>query len=358
MKFSRLLIVLLTIAACAACGSSRSAKDFSHDEMNSVYYWKTVFAPDSVDYQILKDHEVGRVYLRMFDVDVNDGADRDVYKTAPVGTLKIPDEAYSEYRKILSETAFVPVVYITLDALEISKDNEGQLAQNIVERVKNMCSFNDIPNVEGLQLDCDWTESTEPSFFALCDSVRYYLNYSGLDWNLSSTIRLHQLARQAPPVDYGVLMVYNTGNFNDPDEENSIITRENVEPYLRYLKEYPLHLDVAYPTYSWQLLFRNRRFIGLLNGLDLQDTAMFARRSPNQYVVLKNFTYNNKTIFEGDIIKLETSDYNKIIEIKELIETRLKGRPHSNILYHLDSRNFSKYSDDELSNIFAVDKAN
>ena len=50
--------------------------------------------------------------------------------------------------------------------------------------------------------------------------------------------------------------------------------------------------------------------------------------------------------------------YDEIIEIKKLIETRLKGRPHSNILYHLDSRNLSKYSNDELNNIFAIDKAN
>lgn len=231
------------------------------------------------------------------------------------------------------------------------KGHEGVLASNIVKRIRNMCEYSELPNVRELQLDCDWTVSTESSFFSLCDSVRHNITDLNLPWRLSSTIRLHQLSRKAPPVDGGVLMVYNTGNFNDPDTDNSIIDPSDVKPYLKHLAGYPLHLDVAYPTYSWQLLFHRRQFVGLINGINLSDTAKFDRTGQNQYTAKRDIPYNNRIIRTGDIIRQELSSFSNIEEVKKLIEERLAGRPHSNILYHLDSNNLSKYSDDEIAQI-------
>lgn len=174
-----------------------------------------------------------------------------------------------------------------------------------------------------------------------------------MPWRLSSTIRLHQLSGDAPPVDNGVLMVYNTGNFNDPDAHNSIIDRKDVEPYLKNLPHYPIHLDVAYPTYSWQLLFRKRQFIGLLNGLNLSDTTHFVHKGDNRYVARRNMPYNDRIIFAGDIVRQETSEYSDIYEVKSLIDNLLSVRTHSNILYHLDSDNLSKYSENEIDSILS-----
>ena len=352
-------IVFLTITGCNKIELKKSKTSlFTHSEVNSVYYWKTVLDPDSADYGLIEDLDIGRIYLRMFDVDIDTDLNSKEDRTIPVGTLRIPYNTYHNYQDKMRTISFVPVVYITLDALKDSKDKEETLARNIVERVKNMCSYNKIPNVKGLQLDCDWTSSTEVSFFKLCDEVRFYIQNENLPWDLSSTIRLHQLLMEEPPVDYGVLMVYNTGNFNDPDEKNSIISEENVDPYLKYLKSYPLHLDVAYPTYSWQLLFRSRQFIALLNGLDLKDTIIFSRKSENQYVALKDIPFKDKTIFKGDVIRQEDSNYDEIAGIKNKIDNILKNKTHSNILYHFDVENLNKYSYAQLKNIFKTNQNN
>lgn len=341
------LVLLLTTIMLCAC-SSRNEGTFSHDEKNSVYYWRTIFAPDSADFAFIHRHNIGRIYLRMFDVIMDDN------QAIPNATLKIPDESYAILRDSFKTVEFVPVVYITLEALKSEQEQEI-LAEAIVTRVKNMCSYNELPNVTGLQLDCDWTASTEQAFFALCNSTRRKIEEHGLKWNISSTIRLHQLNSNVPPVDYGVLMVYNTGNFNDPGVTNSILNVKDVKPYLSNLDKYSLHLDVAYPTYSWQLLFHKRKFVGFLNDVNVFDTAKFKYEDTSHiYQALDDLLYKKIIIRKGDVIRTETSNYNEISVVQSLIEEKFDNRPHSNILYHFDLHNFSKYSDDEINNILSV----
>ncbi len=351
----RLPIKTLTILLAIASSCTPSGKLTQADGKgeNSVYYWKTIFCLDSANRSFIERHHIKRVYLRMFDVskdeyalEVSDGA-------IPNASVRINESDYYLLKDSLNGMEFIPVVYIELDALKAMSGHENTLASNIVTRVRNMCQYNGLPNVRELQMDCDWTASTEESFFKLCDSVKQNIDSLRLSWHLSSTIRLHQLSRKIPPVDKGVLMVYNTGTFSNPDAANSILDARDVKPYLKHLPAYPLHLDVAYPTYSWQLLFRKRQFIGLLNGMKLSDSTLFTRKSANVYVARRDIPHNNRLIRTGDTVREETSDYEEIAKVKDLIEKSLRGRHHLNILYHLDSKNLSNYTPDEIDNILS-----
>lgn len=346
-------IALFTIIATSCTGRCTSPQPV-HEEMNAVYYWKTVFQLDSADIAFMGSHDIGRVYLRMFDVTEDPYAVTVSDRAVPNATVRMDYGHYELELDSLSHVEFVPTVYITLDALKAMNGQEGVLASNIVTRVRNMCQYHNVPNVAELQLDCDWTASTESSFFALCDSVKHDIADLQLPWRLSSTIRLHQLSRKIPPVDNGVLMVYNTGNFSDPDAANSIIDAADVEPYLRHLPSYPLHLDVAYPTYSWQLLFRKRQFVGLMSGMNLTDTAQFARKGENVYIARRDIPYNDRIIREGDCIREEVSAFPDVARVKALIERHLPAGSHSNILYHLDSKNLSRYTPDEIDDILSA----
>lgn len=348
------LIPFMAILSIIAASCSGTQPQQVHRELNSVYYWKTVFHLDSADIAFIKKHDIGRIYLRMFDVSEDTYAHAIAEKTVPNASVRIDYLDNWIIEDSLSDKEFVPVVYVTLNALKAMKGHEGVLARNIVTRVRNMCEYNSIPNVNELQLDCDWTKSTEKSYFALCDSVKLGIADLQLPWRLSSTIRLHQLSGNVPPVDNGVLMVYNTGSFNDPDAANSIIAEKDVEPYLRHLSSYQLHLDVAYPAYSWQLLFRKRQFLGLLNGLNLTDTTQFTARGGNVYIARRDIPCNNRLILKGDMVRQETSEFEDISNVKRMIDTKLSNRDHSNILYHLEAKNLSKYSDNEINDIFSV----
>ncbi len=354
-------LMLLMLCACsntraqeAADGSTDSLSAApAHSEKRAVYYWKTTLRIDSAERAFLRRHDVGRIYLRLFDVVPYPEGRRLEEKTVPNASLQVDGENYRLLSDSLNTLDVVPVVYITLDALKTMSGHEDVLASNIVTRVANMCSYNALTNVSELQLDCDWTVSTEQSFFDLCSAVRKEIAEQKRGWQLSSTIRLHQLARKAPPVDRGVLMVYNTGNFSDPDAANSIIDPADVEPYVKRLSTYPLHLDVAYPTYSWQLLFHDRKFAGLLSGLNLTDSTRFEPIGKSTYKALRDIPYKDRMICRGDMVREETSRYADVARVRDMIESRISNHPHSTILYHLDTNNLSKYSPDEIDDLLA-----
>ncbi len=355
---------ILTMASAAlllvtSCKGEVATPTFAHEECNGVYYWKTTIDLNDTLYDFLRQHEVRHVYLRVFDVVKNDGATPGEENLIPNASLQFNlDENYCDRRQwndsLPTGTMFTPTVFITVDALKTMTGHVSDWADKIVTRALNMCSYNRVPNIEGLQLDCDWTTSTENLYFALCDTIGQILKEKIPTAHLSSTIRLHQLAKAAPPVDYGVLMVYNTGSFNDPDTRNSIIDRATVEPYLKYLDKYPLHLDVAYPTYSWHLLFRQRRFLGLMREVNLSDTTLFSETRPDIFSVKRATVIGRTRLEDGDIIRRECSRFKDVSEVKTLIENRLKGKPHSNILYHLDYNNLSKFAKNEIDSLYSV----
>lgn len=358
MKHFCISLILLYSLLCTACAPRAVEPETPFIPQNAVYYWKTTFNLSGGEMKFLRKHDIKKIYLRMFDVTENP-VPINVYEgTVPNASVTIAQD-YIRGKLLLyyPDIEIIPVVYITLDALKAMRNIEYILADNLVERVRRMCSFHEFPNVKELQIDCDWTLSTEESFFRLCESINNAIYERNLGWALSSTIRLHQLRRPVPPVTRGVLMIYNTGSFNNPDAENSIISKDDVEPYMAFLPRYSLPLDMAYPTYSWQLLFRERRFIGLLRDVCVSDTSAFSAGRGNTHIAKHDIISGNIIIRKGDMVRTEASGISNITEVKQLIDNALGTRAHNNILYHLDSNNLSKYSDDEIKYLYSAPAA-
>ena len=89
------------------------------------------------------------------------------------------------------------------------------------------------------------------------------------------------------------------------------------------------HLDFAYPTYEWTLWFNDGKFKGIVSA---GDTAAI----------------------KGDL-RHEKSDFREIMETKRILKRELRDidYPSSTIIYHLDSTNLSKYSNDEITKIYS-----
>ena len=91
-----------------------------------------------------------------------------------------------------------------------------------------------------------------------------------------------------------------------------------------------------------------------MDDANLEDTSAFARRRDNVYVALRDIPYHNIIIRAGDMVRIETSAFADIARVKDMIEQRLSERPHSNILYHLDFENLSKYTPNEINKILST----
>lgn len=347
-----LLSILLVVASCTCRNTGKETvaqteSSIQADTSNAIYYWKTRFHIGDAERAFMQKNGVRRIYLRFFDVDYDATAAAGPERVIPVATT-IFDSPVPQGIEI------VPTVFITTRALRMSKnepDGLKGLAGKITERVKNMAAFNETGPVREMQLDCDWTESLKGDFDALCRETKEALKQDGTI--LSATIRLHQLRQAPPPVDRGVLMLYNTGALRASGERNSILSVEDVRSYLGGGEcRYVLDLDFAYPAFGWGVWFRNAEYKGLLHRTDYSDATRYSPKGNGQYLVKQSHILEGHELLPGDVIRLENSSCEAIAGVKALIKTAFPAHAHRNILYHLDTSNLEKYSDDEIKSMY------
>lgn len=233
-----ILLGLLMIS----CGKQRY-QDESLEQSNGVYYWRTDLHLDSTERAFLKQHHINKVYCRYFDVVMSD----DGTEPKPNATIAFTDT-------LPDGIDLIPTVYITEDCMH---KPHKDLAEKLVKRIMQMNETNHIGNVHEIQIDCDYTSKSRATYYQFLEQVRHHL--SPTSYHLSTTIRLHQLSMPVPPVDYGVLMVYNTGDPRKWQERNPILDYRDVYPYLNKLAQYQLPLAAAYPVYQWIRNIQNVR---------------------------------------------------------------------------------------------------
>lgn len=320
-------------------------QEYHGEDVRGIYYWKTTFNLSDWDQEFLREHEIKRIYMRLFDVvyDFDYDGDR---KPVPQATIRFNDP-------LPEGVEIVPVVYITLRAMErVCPDSDfstDEFAYLLYKRIKAMAVGNGFSDFREVQLDCDWTVSTKDNFFSLCVALGELFREDGV--LLSSTIRLHQLRFEPPPVDKGVLMLYNTGAFYKPDTKNSILDKADVEPYFSQPVEYDLPLSLAFPVFSWSLQFdKDGYFIRILHYDDFGSQF----RHVGGYTYTYTFEDNEHCydyIGEGDRIRHEAPDYSEIQLVKELVTSRICSPLCGNVIYHLDSLELSRFTKEEIDSI-------
>ena len=274
------------------CGKQKS-QDESLEQCNSVYYWRTDLRLDSTERAFLSQYNINKVYCRYFDVVMND----DATEPSPNATISFSDT-------LPAGIELIPTIYITEDCMH---KPHKDLAKKIVDRILQMNETNDISNVREIQIDCDYTSKSRQTYYKFLEEVRNQL--SSKKYQLSTTIRLHQLSMPAPPADYGVLMVYNTGNPLKWQERNPILDYRDVYPYLSRLDDYPLPLATAYPVYQW---IRNIQNVRVEHTVEAEE----------------------------------------ILKVKHAMEKERPGLSRSIITYHLETDNINRYKPETYEEIY------
>jgi hypothetical protein len=220
------------------------------------------------------------------------------------GTEPSPNATISFSDTLPAGIELIPTIYITEDCMH---KPHKDLAKKIVDRILQMNETNDISNVREIQIDCDYTSKSRQTYYKFLEEVRNQL--SSKKYQLSTTIRLHQLSMPAPPADYGVLMVYNTGNPLKWQERNPILDYRDVYPYLSRLDDYPLPLATAYPVYQW---IRNIQNVRVEHTVEAEE----------------------------------------ILKVKHAMEKERPGLSRSIITYHLETDNINRYKPETYEEIY------
>ena len=304
MKIRPLLIMTLLLALTAC---EKQSSRIILESGNAVYYWRTDLRLDSAERDFLAQYHINKVYCRYFDVVMNDAGE-----PKPNATISFSDT-------LPDSIEIIPTVYITEDCMH--EKHEG-LAERIVKRIRQMNETNDVKNVSEIQIDCDYTSKSRKRYYAFLEEVRRLWSASipsqssqssesrsASEARLSTTIRLHQLAMEAPPVDYGALMIYNTGDPRKWEERNPILDFRDVEPYLRRLDGYPLPLAAAYPVFQW--------------------------------------TYTIQGVRVDRTVEAEV-----ILQVKKAMESERADLSNLIITYHLDKDNIERYKPETYEEIY------
>lgn len=259
-------------------------------EGNAVYFWRTDLRLDSTEQSFLQRYHINKVYCRYFDVVIDEEGTDPKPNATIVFSSTLPDSI-----------ELIPTVYITENCMH--QKHQG-LAEKIVKRIRQMNETNDIKHVSEIQIDCDYTSKSRKNYYEFLDEVK-----EAWGQTLSTTIRLHQLPMEAPPVDYGVLMIYNTGDPRKWEERNPILDIRDVQPYLKQLDSYSLPLAAAYPVYQWVRTIRN--------------------------------------------IRIEhTVEAKEILRVKEAVEKKRSNLKNVIITYHLDKDNINRYKPETYEEIY------
>lgn len=265
----------------------------SLDLCNAVYFWRTDLRFDSTEKAFLAQHNIKKVYCRYFDVVMDDEAN----DPRPNATIAFSD-------MLPSDVELIPTIYITENCMH---QWHQDLARKVVQRIRQMNETNHIYNVCEIQIDCDYTSKSRATYYQFLKAIKSQL--ATTHYTLSTTIRLHQLAMPAPPVDYGVLMVYNTGDPRKWQARNPILDYRDVYPYLSNLSQYQLPLATAYPVYQW---IRN-----------IQNVRVEHRVGADE-----------------------------IIKVKTALEKERPSLSRTIITYHLDTDNINRYKTETYEEIY------
>lgn len=351
----QLVFVFILFVAVISCRQNSvadkqrvAAEAREMNSANGIYHWKTTFSLNDYEKDFLKKNAISRIYIRFFDVALQNESYEDTLSIIPIATTlfkgQVPDGI-----------EVVPTVYITYEALahlqKESYEARKSYTDRILTRIKSMASYHEIRNIKEVQFDCDWTSNTAGTYCQMCMHAKNVLNREGK--RLSITLRLHQMNRSSysfPEADRGVLMLYNTGSFKNPDSINSILSYNDAEPYIRR-HEAPYPVDYAFPTYSWNLLFRNNEFKCIARNIDIKDSILFQKSDYNRFIVQKDTLVSELQLKKGDVIRHEDSDFKEIERVKSDLSRRHNMKNSRHIIYHLDSTNLSKYTDDEIKYI-------
>ena len=278
-----LLIAVLMLTGCQ--------QQSPMPQQNSVYYWRTEWHLDSVERNFLKQYDIQKVYCRYFDVVMRNDE-------------PMPNATISFAEPVDPSLSIVPTVYITEDCMH--SEHKG-LAKKIVERIIQMNETNDVKQVKEIQIDCDYTGRSMKTYYQFLEDVRKIADQH--DMRLSTTIRLHQLSMEVPPADYGVLMLYNTGNPQKYAERNPILDIRDVMPYISKLDDYALPLAAAYPVFLWQ-----------------------------------------RTIYGVHVDHWVEAD--EILKVKDAVEEKRPELRRTILTYHLDKENIKRYTPETYETIY------
>ena len=344
----------------------------------AYYFWRTGTDISVQEKDLLRRHHIQTLYTKVLDVDWSD-----INGAIPVANRDIHsiNRELNKYDSL--GVRIVPVIFITnktfsaIDSTEIPILAKRVLrrclpaydSMDIAYEARDYMNEHFMARPRELQFDCDWTLSTARKYFFFLETIRRLLPSDSIV--ISATIRLHQYKyfskTGVPPVNRGMLMLYNVSDLTQYSPVNSIFDKDKAAAYFTSGKVYPLPLDMALPAYSWGLVFRNKKFYQIENGLDIEilkgNNAFSLEDNPGDgkekangvsfYRVTKDTVFGELFLRPGDEIKIERIDSSQLAAAAGLSLRAVNADSFHVAFFELSSNEIKRISDETLAHIYS-----
>jgi hypothetical protein len=319
----------------------------------AFYFWKNDAdqASDSYSSANLFDVKTDSVhpkrqYVKVLEVDWN-----------PAGGAypRAKNDFYSGFSDTLQ---VVPTVFITNRVFENIKAEDlellaNRIAKKCIQEDYNYAKEKSIVTTTEVQVDCDWTATTRERYFDFLRKLKAAPNMK--DVTLSATIRLYQYKYRdktgVPPVDRGMIMLYNLSDLRKYEVANSIFDKKEAEAYLLNTPLYPLPVDVALPIFSWGVGYHDGKFVSLHNDFhpaDVAKTSFLKKERDGYYEVIKDTVFQKTYYRVGDKMKIEYIDKQQLMDAAAVAKQVLNDKKTNVSFYHLDAKILSHYDKNDL----------
>ena len=141
-------VMLLAAIACSATQSGGGTKSEKLEPTNAIYHWKGVYNPSAEELAFMENHDIGRLYIRLFDIAAEYDDIEQRMMAVPIATTRFDGT-------VPYGVEVIPVTYITVDGLRQMEGDEYWYANIIVERIIAMASYNELGDIKEIQYDCD-----------------------------------------------------------------------------------------------------------------------------------------------------------------------------------------------------------
>ncbi|SFD62589.1 hypothetical protein [Flavobacterium phragmitis] len=311
----------------------------------SFYYWKSnSWELSEQERATMHDLQVNKLYVKFFEVDYDEN-----YGDYPISKTSL--HIYGQ-----DNLTIVPTVYIKNEVFKNTNAKKmDSLADNINFLINKYAKdkFYQVNPVSEFQMDCDWTLSTKDNYFYFLKKLKQVSKKQ-----ISCTLRLYPYKYPEkmgiPPVDKATLMCYNLVNPLENHSKNSILDLKELNLYLNKERKYPLHLDIALPTYSWMQVYQNNKFSKVIYDNQKEILKSLKKIKPLWYEVTKDQIAGDFYLRVGDKIKYEVLTPEQINQAIEIIKKNVVFDSETTItLFHLDEEQLSKYNDEALSGFYS-----
>lgn len=313
----------------------------------SFYYWKSdSWYLSEKETSTLDSLKIKNLYVKFFEVDYNEALG-----AYPISKVNLSlGEGYGQKRLNVN---VIPTVYIRNEVFLKTKGKSiDSLADNVNFLIEKYSTekFKDY-SIKEFQMDCDWTPKTKDNYFLFLKKLKELSKKE-----ISVTLRLYPYKYPGkmgiPPADKATLMCYNLLPPTGSQYQNSILENKELEKYLKDVKKYPLHLDIALPIFSWMQIYQNNRFSGVVYGNNQFEKNLKAIK-PLWYESKIDTTIDNTYIRKGDKIKFEKIGSQNLSETVKLLKKYGSWDKDVRVsLFSLDETILNNFSNEELSQIY------